>query len=84
MKYKIETAPLVDYYVIVAKDNNTGEIVDTFTLNESGTDMLKLFCQGKDVLTITEEIANMYEAPLDQVSEDVKTFAKKLHKKGLL
>lgn len=84
MKYKIETAPLVDYYVIVAKDKNTGEIVDTFTLNESGTDMLKLFCQGKDVLTITEEIANMYEAPLDQVSEDVKTFAKKLHKKGLL
>jgi hypothetical protein len=84
MKYKIEMAPLVDYYVIVAKDKNTGDIVDTFTLNESGTDMLKLFCQGKDISAIAEEIATIYEAPLEQVSEDVKTFAKKLHKKGLL
>lgn len=84
MKYKIEIAPLVDYYVIVAKDKNTGDIVDTFTLNESGTDMLKLFCQGKDIPAIAEEIATIYEAPLEQVSEDVKTFAKKLHKKGLL
>lgn len=84
MKYKIEIAPLVDYYVIVAKDKNTGDIVDTFTLNESGTDMLKLFCQGKDVSVIAEEIAKMYETPFEQVSKDVENFAKKLDKKGLL
>ena len=49
MKNKIEIAPLLDYYVIAAKDKETGKLVETFALNESGTDMLKLFCQNKDV-----------------------------------
>ena len=84
MKHKIEIAPLVDYYVIAAKDKNTGEVVETFTLNESGTDMLRLFCQGKDVATVTQEIAEMYEVPLEIVTKDVSTFAEKLQKKGLI
>lgn len=84
MRYKIEIAPLVDYYVIVAKDKDTGDIVETFTLNDSGKDMLRLFCQGKDLPTITQEISEMYEAPMEQVTKDVKSFAEKLHRKGLL
>lgn len=84
MKYKIEIAPLADYYVIAAKDKETGELVKTFTLNESATDMLRLFCQDKDVKAVSKEIAEMYEAPIDFFSKDVTAFAKSLHMKGLL
>lgn len=84
MKYKIEIEPLADYYVIAAKDKETGKLIDTFTLNESGTDMLKLFCRGKDVTAIAKEIADIYEAPLEQISKDVALFAESLHKKGLI
>lgn len=84
MKYKIEIAPLADYYVIAAKDKETGELVDTFTLNESGIDMLKLFCQGKDTTTVAKKIAEMYEAPFEQVLKDAMKFAKKLNDKELL
>ena len=54
MKYKIEIAPLADYYVIAAKDKETDKLIDTFTLNESGVDMLRLFCQEKDVRAIAQ------------------------------
>jgi hypothetical protein len=84
MKHKIEIAPLLDYYVVAVKDKETGELVETFTLNESGTDMLRLFCQDKDVSAVAQEIAEMYEAPLEQVTKDVTTFAEKLNRKGLL
>ena len=84
MKHKIEIAPLLDYYVIAVKDKETGELVETFTLNESGTDMLRLFCQDKDVSAVAQEIAKMYEAPLELVTKDVTAFAEKLNRKGLL
>ena len=84
MKYKIEIAPLLDYFVIAAKDKKTGELVEAFTINESGKDMLELFCQEKDTITITQEIADKYDAPLEQVSIDVAAFAKRLTQKGLL
>lgn len=84
MKYKIEIAPLLDYFVIAAKDKKTGELVEAFTINESGKDMLELLCQEKDTITITQEIADKYDAPLEQVSIDVAAFAKRLTQKGLL
>ncbi len=84
MKHKIEIAPLLDYYVIAVKNKETGELVETFTLNESGTDILKLFCQDMDVATITQEIAEMYEAPLELVTKDVIDFIEKIQKKGLI
>ena len=84
MKYKIEIAPLVDYYVIAVKDKVTGELVDTFTLNESGTDMLNLFFQGKETPIVAKEIAEMYEAPIEEVINDVAKFAERLQKKGLI
>ena len=84
MKHKIEIAPLLNYYVIAVKDKETDNLVETFTLNESGTDMLRLFCQDKDAATVAQEIAEMYEAPLELVTKDVSAFAEKLKKKGLI
>lgn len=84
MKYKIEIAPLLDYYVIAAKDKETGKLVETFTLNESGTDMLRLFCEGKNEMEVAKEIADIYQVPLDYVSKDVTLFVGRLHKKGIL
>lgn len=83
MKHKIEIAPLLDYYVIAAKDKETGKLIETFTLNESGTDMLRLFCQDKDVATVAQEIAKMYDAPLEIVTKDVIAFTERLNKKRL-
>jgi hypothetical protein len=84
MKHKIEIAPLADYYVVVAKDKETGELIDMFTLNESGSDMIKLFCQGKETPIVAKQIAEMYEVPFEQVLKDVSALAEKLHKKGLI
>ncbi|MBQ6202100.1 MAG: PqqD family protein [Prevotella sp.] len=84
MKHKIEIAPLLDYYVIAVKDKETDNLVETFTLNESGTDMLRLFCQDKDVTAVAQKMAEMYEAPLELVTKDVSAFAEKLQKKGLI
>lgn len=84
MNYKIDIAPLSDYFVVIVKDKITDELKDTFTLNESGTDMLQLFCEGKDSEAVAKEIAEMYDAPLDLVSKDVLTFKENLSKKGIL
>jgi hypothetical protein len=84
MKYKIEMAPLADYYVIAVKDKTTGELKETFTLNESGADMLRLFCEGKDAQTIAVEIAKDYDAPIEMVTRDVMRFIDRLRQKGLV
>lgn len=84
MKHKIEMAPLADYYVIAVKDKETGELKESFTLNESGADMLRLFCEDKSPETVATEIAQMYEAPVEIVAKDVQAFAERLRQKGLL
>ena len=84
MKYKVEIAPLVDYYVIATKDKETGTLVEIFTLNESGTDMLKLFCQERDISAVAKKIAEIYGVPIEQVIKDVTSFANNLKQKGLL
>jgi hypothetical protein len=84
MKHKIEIAPLADYYIIAVKDKETDKLVDTFTLNESATDILKLFCQGKDTAAVTQVIAEMYDAPHEKVLKDVASIAKRLNSKGVL
>ena len=84
MRFKIEIEPLADHFVVAAKDWETGELKDAFTLNERGDDMLKLFCQGKDVDSISHEMSEMYDAPLEVISKDVRTFADRLLKKGLM
>ena len=40
--------------------------------------------QDKDVAAVAQEIAEMYEAPLELVTKDVSAFADKLQKKGLM
>ena len=84
MKYKIEIAPLADYYVVAVKDKNTSELKDVFTLNESGADMLKLFCQDNDMETVAKEMSTIYDIPIDIDIRDVRKFADYLGKKSLL
>lgn len=84
MKKKIEILPLSDYYVVVVKDKDTSELLETFTLNESGADMLKLFCQNKSENEVAEEIATLYDTPLDVIKPDIHRFANHLRKKGFI
>ena len=84
MNYKIDIAPLSDYFVVIVKDKKTDELKETFTVNESGADMLRLFCEGKNSETVTKEIAEMYDAPLDLVTKDVLVFIEKLRKKTII
>lgn len=84
MKYKIEIAPLADHYVVAAKDWETGEVKETLSLNESGVDMLRLFSQGKHVETVAQEMADMYDAPLELVKKDVEAFADRLKMKHFM
>lgn len=84
MKYRIESAPLADHYVVVAKDPNTGDIFQYFTLNESGLDMLSLFDRFSNEESVASEMAKMYEVPIDVITHDVHAFAEFLKKKKLI
>lgn len=84
MKQIIEIAPLLDYYVVAVKDNLSGALVESFTLNESAADILRLICEGYDTETIAQEIANKYEAPIELIAADVAKLTDKLKQKGLL
>lgn len=84
MKYKIEILPLADYYVVAVKDKDSLELKETFTLNESGADMLRFFCQDMDVEAVAQKISDLYEVPIDSIIRDVNKFADNIRKKGLL
>ncbi len=84
MNYIIEILPLADYFVVAVKDKETAELKDTFTLNESAADMLRLFNQNKDEATVANEMSNIYDIPYDVITKHVEKFAEKLIKKGLM
>lgn len=84
MKYRIEIAPLADYYVVAAKDKKSGELKESFTLNESAADILRLLCEEKDMETIAEEMSNMYEAPAKMIMNDIMKLTEELKQKGLI
>jgi len=46
--------------------------------------MLKLFMEGKDITAVAQAIAEMYDAPIEMVANDVTAFAETLMAKGLL
>ena len=80
---KIDILPLADYYVVVTRNKESGKVKESFTLNETGADMLKLFMEGKDITAVAQAIAEMYDAPLEMVTNDVTAFAETLKEKGL-
>ena len=84
MNYRIEILPLSNYFVVAVKDKETAELKETFTLNESGADMLRLFCQNKDIVAVANEMSDIYGMPLDVITKDVEKFAERLMKKGLM
>ena len=80
---KIDILPLASSYVVVTRNKESGMIKDSFTLNETGADMLKLFMEHKDTIAVAQAIAEMYGAPLEDVKDDVTAFAETLREKGL-
>ena len=81
---KIDILPLADSYVVVARNKKNENIKESFTLNDTGADMLKLFMEGKDISAVIQAIAEMYDAPIDVVTDDVTAFAETLREKGLI
>ena len=84
MKYKIEIAPLANYYVVAVKDKITGELKESFTLNESAADILRLLCEEKNPESIAQEMSHMYEAPAKVIMKDIMKLTEKLKQKGLI
>ena len=84
MKYKIDIAPLADYFVVAVREKETEELKETFTLNESGADMLRLLRNGMDTETVAIKIAELYEIPVSQIRKDVIAFADKMAQKQIL
>ncbi len=82
--FKIDIAPLANDYVVVSRNKKSGKIKSSFTLNETGVDMLKLFMEGKDNSAVAQAMAEMYNVSIDDVEEDVTAFAEDLKEKGLL
>ena len=80
----IDILPLADYYVVVARNKESGKIKESFTLNETGADMLKLFMEGKDITAVAQAISEMYDARIEVVTDDVTAFAETLREKGLI
>jgi radical SAM protein with 4Fe4S-binding SPASM domain len=80
----IDILPLADHYVVVTRNKESGKFKESFTLNETGADMLKLFLEGKGFTAVAQAIAEMYGAPLEEVKDDVTAFAETLREKGLV
>ncbi len=80
----IELAPLSDYFVVVIKDKITGELQGSFTLNESAAEILKLLIEGKNLATIAQKLADMYEVPVEIITKDINKLTTILKEKGLV
>ena len=78
MKYQIELQPLAGRYVVALKDPTTGIPVKVFTVNNSAAEMIRLYRDGKDTLSIAQTISNQYGVPFDQVRSDVEALLGKL------
>ena len=78
MKYQIELQPLAGRYVVVLKDPTTGNPVKVFTVNESAAEMIRLYREGKDTLSIAQTISDQYSIPIDYVHADVVALLGKL------
>lgn len=78
MKYQIELQPLAGRYVVALKDQATGNPVKVFTVNNSAAEMIRLYRDGKDTLSIAQTISNQYGVPFDQVRSDVEALLGKL------
>lgn len=78
MKYQIELQPLADRFVVALKDPKTGNPVKVFTVNESAAEMIRLYREGKDTLSIAQTISDQYGIPLDSVHADVEALLGKL------
>ncbi len=81
---KIDIAPLANNYVVVTRNKESGKIKDTFTLNETGVDMLKFFMEGKDCSAVALAMAELYGISIEDVEDDVTAFASDLKEKGLI
>ena len=81
---KIDILPLADSYVVVARNKKNENIKESFTLNDTGADMLKLFMEGKDISAVAQAISEMYDARIEVVTDDVTAFAETLREKGLI
>lgn len=84
MKYTIEMAPLLDYYVVAVKNKVTGELKDVLALNESGAEILKLLSEGNDYKTVASILAEIYDVPSELVINDILMILEKLHSKGII
>ena len=84
MKYTIEIAPLLDYYVVAVKNKVTGELKEVFTLNESGAEMLKLLSEGNDYKAVASMLTEIYDVPSELVINDILTILDNLYSKGII
>lgn len=83
MNYIIEILPLSDYYIVAVKDKESYELKEVFTLNESGADILKLILTGNDMISIANQIADIYSLTFEQAQKDIILFIEKLEQKGI-
>ncbi len=84
IRYKIDIAPLADYFVVIAKDKDTDELKGTFKLNDSGAEMLRLMCEHDDMKVVANEIAALYDVPLETVESDLEDFAEFLRQRNII
>ena len=64
-------APLAGRYVVAFKDPLTGDLVKTMTLNRSAGEMLQLFLEGNDIMSIAAILSERYGVPKERITRDV-------------
>lgn len=84
LKYQFETMELEDQVVAVPVGNNSNEFHGVVKLNETSAHIFELLKEETTEEAIVNKMMDIYDAPKDTLSADVKKFVEELSERGLL
>lgn len=78
MKYRIEILPLAGRYVVALKDPDSGDLVKTLSVNASAAEMIRLYSEGMDILTIAQTLSEKYGVSMERIRSDAEALFSQL------
>ena len=84
LSFDFSIQEVADKFVAVAKNRESGSVVQVFTLNETGALILKGLQEGKDIPVITEQLLTHYDVQPEEAEAEVKAFIDMLANNGLV
>lgn len=84
LSFDFSIQEVADKFIAVAKNRETGNVEQVFTLNETGALILNGLQKGKDIPAITEQLLTHYDVQPKEAEAEVKAFIDMLVNNGLV